>query len=262
MKINSRKKEFRLLFIIISFVFILLFISLWDFIFNNKNKEGFKEGFKEEFREGFTWSDDSTRDFLIFQNTVNPNTQFDLEVIKKQASEDELKYLFKNNKWPWSNETSNLYLEATEHNSIIKRSPQASLDYVQKIYNENAAKQLISWNTDEGKFLLNGVQLQDGNIVQCEIDNNGNSVMKKTIIDGVNLWNGYPNIEKITLQNDQIPKEIPGFQFLKGNCNPCSALDNNYNCPFEIKLKQEKNQINQINNEIGISKIWKSLWNI
>ena len=54
-------------------------------------------------REGFTeWSSKLKTDFANFENTHNPNFQFDVNIIQKQASPEEVEYLIKNNKWPWS----------------------------------------------------------------------------------------------------------------------------------------------------------------
>ena len=249
-----------LLFMFFIFSCILFFVS------KRQNK---REGFKEGFKEGFTWSNDSIRDFLIFQQTVNPNTQFDMDMIQSQASEDELQYLLSTGHWPWSEETKYLYTDAVSRNPIVKRSPVSSLEHVNKIYNENAAKQLLSWNTKEGKFLLNGISKDKGKIkIKCELDDgtnqngnengNGQTVVKKTVYGGYNLWNGYQNIQKNVVENDVLPQEIPGFKFVKGPCNPCVALDNDYSCPFDINVVDENNKTY----EKGISDIWSILWNL
>jgi hypothetical protein len=203
------------------------------------------------FKEGFTWSKQSIHDFLILQTTVNPQVQFDMQMVQEQASEDELKNLFKTGYWPWSEETKYSYMDQVAHNPIININPAYSMEYVRKIYNEKAAKQLISWNTKEGKFLLNGVKIDNG-IITCNTDDNGNVKMKKTIQNGYNLWNGYKNSKETDIPNDSIPNEIQGFQFIKNSCNPCIALNNDYSCPFQIDIE----------GDTGISSIWKNLWNI
>ena len=125
------------------------------------------------------------------------------------------------------------------------------MEYARKVYNEKAAKQLISWNTKEGKFLLNGVKINNGTI-RCDTDENENLQMKKTIQNGYNLWNGYKNLTTSEIPNDSIPNEIQGFQFIKNSCNPCLALNNDYSCPFQINIE----------GNTGISSVWKNLWNI
>ena len=101
-------------------------------------------------KEGFTWSKKSITDFLQFQETVNPHTQFDINIIQKQASESELQELLENGRWPWANDTKYLYMDAVYHKPIVKINPKESLDFAQRLYNDNAAKKLVSWNTKEG----------------------------------------------------------------------------------------------------------------
>ena len=203
-------------------------------------------------KEGFTWSTKSIDDFIFFQNTVNPTTQFNLKMVQEQASENELQELLKTGYWPWTKDTQYLYLDAVYHNKIIKINPQSSMNYVRKIYNENAIKQLLSWNTKEGQFLLDGVSLPDDNgTIQCKIrDDDNTPVMTKTSYTGYNLWNGYKNMKTDVLRNDQLPKEISGFHFVKDSCNPCVALNNDYTCPFQINVKDNNH----------MSEIWKRLW--
>ena len=223
--------QYKSLFILIIIIFILS-IFLRSF----------------SFKEGFTWSKQSIHDFLIFQNTVNPHVQFNMQMVQDQASEDELNTLLKTGSWPWTEETKYSYMDQIAHNPIIKTNPAYPMEYDRKIYNEQAAKQLISWNTKEGQFLLNGVKIDNGTI-KC----NDNSKMQKTIKTGYNLWNGYENLDITEISNnDSIPNEIQGFQFIKNSCNPCVALNNDYSCPFQLNIK----------GDTRTSSIWKSLWNI
>jgi len=229
------------------FMLLLLLIVLWVVYIHFFNKT----------KEGFIWSNKSIRDFLTFQNTVNPNTQFNMEMIQTQASEDELSALLCDGYWPWSEKTQTLYINEVSHNPIVKMSPQASMNYARTVYNENATKQMLSWNTKEGQFLLSGVSIykkdgtKTGN-VKCEMDEHGKTFMKKTTYQGDNLWNGYKNTKTTNLKNNELPKEIPGFHFIKGPCNPCVALDNDYSCPFELDTKDTGT----------VSEVWKSLWSI
>ena len=217
------------------YIFLILILILFIFIFGNN------------VREGFTWSTSSIQDFLLFQKTVNPQVQFNMQMIQEQASEDELSHLLKDGYWPWSDELKYLYMDGVAHNKILKINPAYSMEYVRKIYNEKAAKQLVSWNTKEGQFLLNGVKIKDGSI-KCD-DTNGNISMKKTVENGYNLWNGYKNIQT---KDASLPDDIPGFSFIKEKCNPCLALNNDYSCPFKIN----------INGDESVSEVWSNLWNI
>jgi hypothetical protein len=90
------------------------------------------------------------------------------------------------------------------------------------------------------------------------LGSDGQTMINKTVYDGYNLWNGYRNIQKTVLKNDELQESIPGFRFLKDTCNPCVALDNDYSCPFEINVVDENNK----HYEKGVSNIWKNLWNL
>ena len=132
---------------------------------------------KVEPYQGLSWSNKSIRDFLTFQHTVNPTTQFNMKVVQEQASEEELEELLSTGYWPWSETTQKLYMDAVSHNTMIKINPESSMDYVRKIYNEKATNQLLSWNTPEGQFLLGGVTLYSNN----NNDNNINNTAKDKI---------------------------------------------------------------------------------
>ena len=53
-------------------------------------------------KEAFELSKQSTKDFLLIQHTINPKIVFDIEEIKKQASQEEMDYFLNNGMWPWS----------------------------------------------------------------------------------------------------------------------------------------------------------------
>jgi hypothetical protein len=233
-------------------------------------------------KESFVWSRDTIKKFDLYQDTVNLNAnQFNMSVVQEQASEDEAKELINTGYWPWSEDTKKQYVEAVWQNPIIKFEPGAALDYAMKLYNETAAKRLLSWNTKEGQFLLygsndnngknigittgndglaNGIgqgvtvngQISKKNIFKCSDDSN--SVLQKTTVNGYNLSNGFKNTTTIDLALEDIPNEVPGFSFVNGPCNPCSVLNDvaDYSCPFKLNVKG--------NDEI--SDVWKNLWQI
>ena len=185
-----------------------------------------------------------------------------MHILQSQASPQEVEYLLKNKKWPWSTEIQDLYKEATIASSTISVDPDVALQNAQSIYNEQAIKELLSWNSKEGAFLLTGVTIGHtkgvpanyNNTVRCGMNSKGEIGMDKI----VNI--GYSGIDasmltKITrIANDQIPKWIPGFSFLKNTCNPCVALDDppSYTCPFSIN----------VGNGTAVSPIWRNLWGL
>jgi len=221
---------------------------------------------KSHGREGFTeWSSQLQADFINFENTHNPNFQFDMNIIQKQASPEEVEYLIKNNKWPWSDSVKAMYKDAIMRNSTISMDPGVAMDVAQTIYNETAVKQMLSWNTKEGAFLLTGVTvghtegLPDNinNIVRCGLsDSNGDggAVMEKVTNIGYDGINGSMTQNISQVSNADIPGLVPGFKFLKDECNPCVALDDpaNYSCPFSLNVGDGGE----------VSTIWKDLWGL
>jgi hypothetical protein len=236
-------------------------------------------GINEMLVEGFVWSKDTVKKFNKYQETVNLNdSQFNMRVLQEQASEDEAKELLRTGYWPWSESTKKQYMEGVWQNTMLKFAPEEALDYAMRLYNETAAKMLLSWNTKEGQFLLYGLKLDNrtnlndsGNIIGIDSDGNAISdegkiakksvikcsddfipVLQKTTINGYNLFNGYKNTTTVNIDIKDIQKEVPGFSFVKGECNPCSPFYSNYSCPFKLNVEG--------NNEI--SDVWKELWRI
>ena len=214
-------------------------------------------------KEGFTnWSPQLITDFKKFEKTNNPNFQFDLNIIQKQASPEEVQYLLKNGKWPWSDEVKSLYRDAIMRNSSISMDPGVALDVAQTIYNETAIKQMLSWNTKEGAFLLTGVTIGHtkglpdniNNIIRCGYNSSddGSPVMEKIVNVGYNGINGSMIQNTSEVSDADIPNLVPGFKFLKEPCNPCVALNDpaNYSCPFSLNVGDGGE----------VSAIWQNLW--
>ena len=219
--------------------------------------------------DGFTnstytnWSPDLIRRFNIYQTTMNNNvTQFDLELLQKQATSEEAEQLLKTGYWPWSNDLKQEYIDQIWSSTIIKIDPQIALDYAMGIYNQNAARQLLAWNTKEGHFLLYGGDLGSSlvknmhNTIKCVADSNGHSIMQKKVYTGMNLWNGFMNTKVTTILPKDIPKEMPGFSFVKGSCNPCAPFNStpDFSCPFRLNINKKDNN--------AISLPWKQLWGL
>jgi len=209
------------------------------------------------------WPQKVIDDFVAFQKVHNPNLRFDLDVIQKQATAEEAQTLLKTGKWPWTPDVITLYKNAVAQNNIINNEPGSSLLVVQSVYNQTAIVELLSWNTKEGSFLLNGAIIKhtDGmpdninNLVRCGKDKEtGKISMQKVVYTGYNGING-SIVSRITpIANADIPKEVNGFKFLKTECNPCSALDDpaNYSCPFSL----------DVGNGAEVSEVWKQLWGL
>jgi hypothetical protein len=230
---------------------------------------------KNTLKEGFVWSRDTINKFNVYQDTVNLNAnQFNIPVLQEQSSEDEVNEMMKTGYWPWSEDTKKQYIEGVWQNSMLKFDPDAALDYAMRLYNETAVKRLLSWNTKEGQFLLYGSSINNNNIIGIDSDGNGisddgkigkksiikcsddlsNPVLQKTTINGYNLFNGFKNTTTSDIAFKDIPNEVPGFSFVRGECNPCSALNApaDYSCPFNLNVEG--------NHEI--SDVWKELWQV
>lgn len=209
-----------------------------------------------------SWPPELVREFLAFQAYHNPDIFFDMDLIQEQASPDEARLFLKNGSWLWSADVQRMYRDAIAENSYISTNPGSSLEDAQMVYNQNAIKQLLSWNSKEGDFLLGGVTIGHpkgmpkniNNTVRCVASVNGDAILEKTIYTGYNGINGAMAYKKSVVPNEQLPNIVPGFAYLKGVCNPCAPLNSppDYSCPFIIDT----------GNGTEISDIWEKLWGI
>lgn len=247
-----------------SYIGLIILICIIIIIFNSFTK---KSGLTNKlgFQNYYTtpWPTELIKRFNIYQTTVNKNVNsFNLDELQKQASPEEAEEFLKKGYWDWPDDLKQLYIEKVWSNPIIKIDPQYALNYAMTIYNQNAARELLAWNSKEGHFLLYGGDLgvSDGmpknlnNTIKCTSDDVNTSVMKKKVYTGMNLWNGYMNTTTTVVKPEDIPKEMPGFSFVKSPCNPCVALNSpgDYSCPFKLNVEGDDT----------ISEPWKQLWGL
>ena len=236
-------------------------------------------------KEGFTWDSKSTRDFLQIQSTINRQKIFDVNMIQEnQASQEELNYFNKHGMWPWSQNTIKLYENAVRSSPFIRTLPKDAVNYARTVYNEAAILRIISYQTKEGHFLLNGVLVKnpDGNkyedlpngfgdfalskesgllenrsddIIKCNMKNPNNSTLERITYTGKGGIFGEQTSKTTDVDFNDLEKIIPGFTFLNGPCNPCGAVNENpdYSCPFRLKVK---------NKPPFVSGVWQTLWGI
>jgi len=264
----------------------LIIILLYRFL--TLSKEGFT-GF--EINGSFNIDDSQTsseslqdlqNNFLQIQNTINKNKVFDMNTINSQASQEELRYFNKNGKWPWSQKVIKLYQDAVNSNPYIRTTPLQATNYAQTIYNQNAILTLLSYQTKEGEFLLNGVLVSDpsgnpmeelpsgfgdfpyesgllGNrvddVIKCNLKNDQNPTLERIRYTGKGGIFGEQTQKVTPIDYNNLENIIPGFTFLNGPCNPCVAMAEtpDYSCPFKLKVKGKSP---------FISEIWQHLWNI
>lgn len=249
-------------FIAIVILYQISHYNYYNLVALDTNKTVVSEGFANN--GNGKWSRDTVSNFLQFENIYFPNSQFNMNVIQKQASESDANHLLSTGAWNWSQETQDLYKDNISHNELIKIDPGVALTGAMKLYNETAIKQLLSWNAPEGKFLLYGVDsgvsedqptfipdsLKKHDIIRCNSDASG--LEKHSYINNA--------LVKTPVSNQDAPNEIAGFSFARGApCNPCGPLKDepDFTCPFLLKTKpQEKEKEN------AISEIWSTLWNL
>jgi hypothetical protein len=250
---------------------LIIFTRFVDIVRINASKNG-KENFE-------LLSKLSTLDFLNIQHTINPRIVFDMEIIKKQASQLELDYFLKNGMWPWSQDVIDLYTEAINKNKFIRTYSGDSINYTRKIYNQAAILQLLAMETKEGSFLISGVEIHGGpkndledlpsgygdfgyqsglkkhmnQLIKCNIDDNGNASLEKTEYTGTGGIFGEQTSKKSPVDYNNLESEIPGFKFLNGPCDPCKAMNStpDYSCPYSLDIKGSSS---------GVSSVWKYLW--
>jgi energy-coupling factor transporter transmembrane protein EcfT len=209
-----------------------------------------------------TWPQELIEQFIKYQQTINPNVRFDMNILQQQATPQEAQQLINNGKWPWSTNVQDIYKQAISQNSVLNISTLHSLEQAQTIYCQTAIEQLLSWNTKEGNFLLTGLTIGHSkrvpknvnNVARCGLDYSGNMVLEKVIYKGYNGINGNLESKVQTIPNSEIPNVVNGFNFLNGECNPCVALQDppNYTCPFSLNT----------GNGNAPSPIWSHLWGL
>ena len=262
--------------ILISIIFIVIYRFGQLIMYQNPKTQ-------KNVKEGFVWNRQGTQDFLLLQNTINPQVIFDVNMIQKsQASQEELDYFNKYQKWPWSKKTKELYLQAIKRNPFVRVSPESSLNYSRTVYNESAMLMLLSYQTKEGQFLLNGVLVKDplGNkmedlpsgfgdfpylsgemenlsddVIKCNMNNPRNSTLERITYTGRGGIYGQQTSSVNPVDYNELENIIPGFTFLNKPCNPCGAINEipDYSCPFKLIVK---------NKPPFVSDVFQYLWNI
>lgn len=213
---------------------------------------------KPVFKEG--WSADTMTSFNNYKTTSLPSVQFNMGVLQKQTDDSDVQYLIDHGHWKWSDDTKQIYQNAMSSSSSTKGDPGIVLVDTQKTYNENAVKQALAWDTKEGQFLIYGVSVTSSSKKKepAWVRTDNASAIYKCAED----CNGEPRIQyfgesnsSVVVPLEELPNQIPGFQFVRGVCNPCEALeeDAQYNCPFTIQTTEK---------DIEISEVWSNLWGI
>jgi hypothetical protein len=261
--------------IIVSIIFVLLY-RFYQLSKTNTQSE--------QKREGFAWTPQSTQDFIVIQSTINPQKIFDVNMIQKnQATQEEVDYFNTHGLWPWSKQTKELYIASIKTNPYIRTWPEDGLDYARTIYNEAAILRLLSYQTKEGQFLLNGVLVKDpanpnkaeelpngfgdfpyssgleenktSDVIKCNMSNPNNATLERINYTGKGGIYGEQTSKVTPVDYNNLENIIPGFTFVNGPCNPCGAVNESpdYSCPFKLTIKKKPS---------FISNVWQKLWNV
>jgi len=219
---------------------------------------------KTKREEGFT--PQSELDFLRIQHTINKQKVFDMRVLEHQASQEELDYFNTHGMWPWSEEVIALYEEAVRQNPYIRTLTKGAVVEARKVYNQAAIIRILTYQSKEGQFLLNGVEIDGHHRLpsgfgdfpyEAEIfDHPTGDIIRcgKTALERVNYsGNGLLNMQsrQVTpVEYTHLEELIPGFSFLQGPCNPCGALaaQPDYSCTYRLNKREPP------------SSIWQYLW--
>lgn len=216
-------------------------------------------------KEGFTWDPKKTNDFLQMQYVDNRQKVFDVALIQEtQASQKELDYYLKHRRWPWSTETTRMYEEAVLQNPYVRTFTQDSVDDTRKLYNDAAIRQVLFWQSPEGRFLTHGYNLPLPEKKRAAIEGSGvgsfaytggllgsdtggkpvgdllrcgpQSGKLERVKTGPLGLLGEETIEAVEPVNPMLlPSLVPGFQFTGSpGCDPCKALQGNWTCPFKL----------------------------
>lgn len=215
--------------------------------------------------ESFT--DSSLQDFLLIQNTINRQKIFDTNILSKQATQEEIDYFNSHGMWPWSSKTTQKYIDATNKNPYIRTYSKDAVNYARSIYNENAILELLSNQTNEGLFKIDGVfvpnpqgnpkeNLPNGfgsfpyesgllndrtkDVIKCNLDTNE---LERTTYNGKGGIYGEQLKSVTPVDYNDLTKLIPGFTFLDKPCNPCASVSDRKSvsdrCKFKLNTKTE-----------------------
>lgn len=210
----------------------------------------------------------SERDFLLLQHTINKDKVFDMDVINSQSSQAELDYFNQHGMWPWSPKVIELYTSAVSHNPYIRTVPTESTLYARRLYNEAAIIRVLTYQSKEGQFLLNGMLVDNNSLINnnnrlssgfgsfpytsglIDEDNTKDTIMCNLSTMSLERIN-QGGINVTPVDYTQLENIIPGFHFLNKPCNPCTSMAANpdYSCAYSTTSTST------------ISDIWRYLWN-
>ena len=133
-----------ILFMVLLIIHRVIYLSVYK---EQTKQQGQQQG-QQKIQEGFTWSKDEVEDFLQLQSTVNPQIIYDVNQLKTYTSSDEMDTYMKNQVWPWSDDTQELYQELLDKNPNVRIYKTDGLNTAQKIYPEGAIQYIMKNQID------------------------------------------------------------------------------------------------------------------
>lgn len=156
---------------------------------------GYDDGVAEKW--GYGWGDNVVKQFLALQSTINPEYIFNVNMMQKYISKDEVTEFLANGKWNWSDETKKKYLEYVDRDPRSKDqvNPSFDMNLLQTVYSESAIKKLIGGQgCGAGKRNKIGVFIADSNenvgVLYEGRENDGSGIRTFGVNSGL-LSNGY-----------------------------------------------------------------------
>jgi len=278
---------------LLSILLILILLSLTVIFPSPKHHQEAFGGGKQQIPlyQPTSWSALTCKGFLDLQQQLNPDVKFDLNMLQRQATQDDADFFLKHQHWYWPSSTVHIYNEFVKEQSSIKLDPtSARRQRDQSIYPNQGILLLMATDSKEGRFLIDGVQLPPKASSSSSPDN---VLTDDTTTDNATTpfqYGDYPlpatrtlkcmpssdstnpssdlvivtapnKIEKIH-DYASLPYIVPGFSFLDPNqtpCNPCTDLDdpfgiNQPQCRFKIDVGQGDGNV--------VSDPWRSLWKL
>lgn len=196
------------------------------------------------------WSKKTTNAFIALNQTLYGG-MFDIDILQDQASEKEALEFLETQLWPWTEDTKRGYSDILKTNTMLRTDTYWMTEEARGTYTNNAMKQLIEWNSPEGKLLLYGRNIPNTHNIYTGSGTYGlNSGLVSLGQDVVRCGTNGKMVRYHNMDNDGItgahrqkvtevdykdlPKLLPGFTWEGGEpCNPCENLEN----PPEIKCR-------------------------
>ena len=217
MKSFLKYKNPKLIYILIGFVIII--IVLLYFLGRSFHKEGFYPTLTP-----VTYSQST---LTQIQNDPSFNGMANATNLQHMGvPEEDVQTRLNTGSWPWSTSFTEIMTDYVQNHPQPNVTTEQGIKQAKTLYPEQLLVTLYS-SGSAGDLRYAG-QNAKPNPLKCKLDASNNVVGS-----GMYLLDTSGN-EISSVDNSQLPKLIPGFQFLNEVCNPCDILAGNFDCPFAL----------------------------